>query len=374
MNLKTIRAFAAIVLAVAGVGAWFRFGTAVPPVAPSRPLQESPDQSSFLEVIALSGAMEEGKVNASFSGNGREQMLATLKNVGAAALKVRIDAGQMFVAAKNAVIVTMEDVAELAPGQTLQRQLQTVAIRSANKISQSVYLPSPNAAPQLDALLVYGRKHAEFSPGAMQTAALVLMENLPLSTVAKFTPVTGELRSRFNTDAFRVESGDILAALGALREIGVSDASVAMTIDPQLKIEAMIDPLSRPQAMRYYGISAEKEWDFWREELLDGPPATRHYALYGIARFYPEIAIEMLPKWARESQTSAVYRLAAVQALAETQRLEALQLLRQLSEDLGAETELGRAASGAADSLQQRLDQTRVRQTAGATPAEKASF
>ena len=56
--------------------------------------------------------------------------------------------------------------------------------------------------------------------------------------------------------------------------------------------------------------------DDWKNELLNGDQGTRHYALYGIARFYPEIALQMLPNWAREKRTARVFRLAAVQALA----------------------------------------------------------
>jgi len=117
----------------------------------------------------------------------------------------------------------------------------------------------------------------------------------------------------------------------------------------------MIEPLCRAAAMRYYRITAETEWDFWRRELLQGEPSTRHYALYGIARFYPEIAIDMLPKWAREAKTNAVFRLTALQALADTQRPEALPVLRQLADELGPHTQLGRAALGAAQFLDQHL-------------------
>jgi hypothetical protein len=179
------------------------------------------------------------------------------------------------------------------------------------------------------------------------------------------------MKSRFNTDAFRVETIDILAALTALREMGIPEATLAMTIDPQLKIEAMIEPLSHAAAMQYYGITEDTEWEYWKGELLAGPRATRHYALYGIARFYPEIALEMLPRWAREPQTSSVYRIAALQALADTQRVEALPLLRQLADELGIDTEVGRAARGAAEYLDQRLNQIGVRQTAVAFRASQ---
>jgi hypothetical protein len=185
---------------------------------------------------------------------------------------------------------------------------------------------------------------------------------LPLSAVCKFPSISGELKSRFNTDAYRVETYDIVMALTALRESGIKENALVITIDPQLKVEAMIDPLCRAVAMKYYDITPETEWEYWRKELLQGEASTRHYALYGIARFFPEIALEMHPKWARESRTTPVFRLAAVQALAETQRAEALPLLRELAAELGLKTELGRAAAGAAEYLEIRLAEAAAKQ------------
>jgi hypothetical protein len=201
------------------------------------------------------------------------------------------------------------------------------------------------------------QQHPEINRNALQTAVLAMMENLPLSAVAKFTMAGGELPSRFNTDAFRVETFELMGALVLMREIGVRESSIALTVNPQLKIEAMIDPATRPMAMRYYSIQADQEWEFWRRELLQGEPSTRHYALYGIARFYPDVALEMLPRWAREGRTNPVYRLSAVEALADTQRPEALPILRALATELGANTELARAANGAADYLDYQLAQ-----------------
>ena len=85
---------------------------------------------------------------------------------------------------------------------------------------------------------------------AVQTAILALTENLPLSAVAKFTLASNLLPSRFDTDAFRVDTQDIVTALTLLREIGARESAIALTIDPQLRIESMIDPTSRPLAMR----------------------------------------------------------------------------------------------------------------------------
>ena len=64
----------------------------------------------------------------------------------------------------------------------------------------------------------------------------------------------------------------------------------------------------------------------------------------------------MLPQWAREKRTTPIFRLTAVQALADTQRPEALPLLQKLVNELGRNTELGRAAVDAAQILNLRLE------------------
>ena len=317
----------------------------------------APVASAPAETVDLQAAIEQGRIKAEFNGNGRDAMRATLTNTGKTTLQTRVDVGLVFESGRNAVVVARPTEVEVQPGKSVQATFQTAATRSGNKVGSAPYVITYNHVPRVELLLTYVQDHLELSPGAIQTAILALNENLPLSSVAKFTPGATELESKFNTDAFRVETYDIITALGALREMGVSDSTVAMTLDPQLRIEAMIEPLSRPVAMRYYGIGPDQEWSYWKTELLSGEPATRHYALYGIARFYPEVAMDMLPKWALETKTNSVFRLSALQALAETQRPEAVDVLNRLAENLGRETELGRAARGAALALDQRLSQ-----------------
>jgi hypothetical protein len=319
------------------------------------PLAAAGSSSSSSDAIELQVGAEQGVLKAEFHGNGRETLQAKLTNTGTTPLKVQVEAGQMFDAALNAVVVVRPALIPIEPSQSVEVRLQTAATRTGNKIAQQNYRLSYGRVPKIDPLLTYAKEHSELTSGAIQTAVLALMENLPLNAVCKFTPLAGELKSRFNTDAFRVETADIIAGLQALRTIGVPDSSVVMTVDSQLKIEAMIEPLCRAAAMHYYNLTPDTEWTFWKNELLQGDPATRHYALYGIARFYPDIAMEMLPKWARETKTNAVFRLTAVQALADTQRPAALPVLRQLADELGLNTELGRAAAGAAEYLDQQL-------------------
>jgi hypothetical protein len=72
----------------------------------------------------------------------------------------------------------------------------------------------------------------------------------------------------------------------------------------------------------------------------------------------------MLPRWAREPRTNPVYRLSAVQALADTQRPEALPILAALQTELGLGTALGKAAKGAADYLDYQLAQNAAARSA----------
>lgn len=307
------------------------------------------------ETIDLQTALEQGIVRAEFSGNGRETLTAKVFNTGAEPLRVKVSFGQMLESGRNAVVVVRDAWAEIAPNAQGTLKLNTAATRSNNRHGNAAYRLSYQTTPKLDLLLTHVQEHPEISVATVQVAILALTENLPLSAVCKFTPSGSDIPSRFDTDAFRAETLDIINALALLRGLGVKDRDIAMTVDPQLKVEAMIEPLCRAVAMRYFGISAANEWAYWKNELLQGEPGTRHYALFGIARYYPQTAIEMLPQWAREKRTTQTLRLAAIQALADTQRAEALPILRQLVEELGRNTELGRAALDAAKYLDRHL-------------------
>jgi len=308
-----------------------------------------------IDIAELQTAVEQGILKASFVGNGHDMVRATILNRAKTKITVQVEAGQVFEAGLNSMVLIKPATIEMQGSQTIEVTFEAASTRCANKVSEQSYKLSYARVPKLETLLTYAQGHPEFTAPAVQTAILAITENLPLSAVARFPTLGGDMKSRFNTDAFRVETSDILCALVALRDAGVPDQSVALAVDPQLRIEAMIDPVCRPVAMRYYGISGTTEWEYWRRELLEGDMSTRHYALYGIARFYPDTALGMLPKWAREERTTPVFRLAAVQALIETRRAEALTVLRQLANDLGPKTELGRAALGAAETLQSRL-------------------
>ena len=188
-------------------------------------------------------------------------------------------------------------------------------------------------------------QNPEISRDAIQTAVLLLTENAPLGMFAKFNLLSGDgAPAPVAATAYRVNTGEILAAFSLLKDAGYPRMNLIAAQEPQLKIEAMIDPLAHAAAAHYFNLSREQEWAYWRDELSKGDLSTRHYALYGIGRYYPDVALQMLPDWARAAQLSALMRTSAIQAMAETHRPEAISVLQQLVSEFGAATELGQSA------------------------------
>jgi hypothetical protein len=305
--------------------------------------------------LDIAQAVQSGSIDSQFKSNGREIMHASVKNSSKRPLLLHVRAGQLFESGRNSVVVTGAAEIAVKPGEMQTVPIAVAATSAQNKIADANYTIASGAFPKLDPFLAYVRGHHELSTSAVQTGVLAITENLPLRAFAKFTVAGGDLPSNLDSSAFKAETVDIVAALSALRETGIPDEQLALTVDPQLQVEAMIDPLAHAFAMRYYGIGADEEWAYWKGQLTSGNPSTRHYALYGIARYFPDVAIEMMPNWVRETRTLSAFRVSAVQALAETQRPEALTALRQLVTELDPASEVGKAAALATSYLDARI-------------------
>ena len=248
---------------------------------------------------------------------------------------------------------------EVAPGKTRDVVLATAALRSSNKPALSSWRLSYQTVPQIAPLLMKLQEHPELSIGADPDGRARLDGK---SAAQRGGEIHAGRRRRSRAASIRTPFGwrprKSSNALVLLRELRVKESFLTLTIDPQLKIEAMIDPAARPIAMSYYGIAPEREWEFWRNELLNGEPSTRHYALYGIARFYPDVALQMLPalgaRNADESRLPPRRRAGAGRYRAQRSARDApLAGPRVWREHASS----GRAASGAADYLDYQLAQ-----------------
>ncbi len=322
--------------------------------APAVAQNTAPRQPLLIE-LNLPTAVQQGLVECQWRGNGKDRLVMDARNTGDQPLRLHLGAGQLLASDDSTVVVLKSQTLDFTPRAVLHEEFQTVATSSANKVVGAEFHLSAGALPDLDKLFSYVAAHPEATPGAIQTAALILTENLPLSAFAKFNELSAGPESVRESQDFKAETVDILYALNIIKDLGI-DRPLAVTIDPQLEVEAMIDPDAHGIAVRYYGIA--DEWAYWKNQLLDGDPSTRHYALYGIARYYPDVAIQMLPKWARQESVSPVYRMSAVEALAQTGKPEAIPILRELEREFGGTSDLGHAAHQAANYLDAQFART----------------
>jgi len=317
----------------------------IAPVVVARP--PVPQGPIVLE-LNLPTAVQEGLVECQWRGNGKDRLVMDAENVSGQPLRLHLGAGQILASVDSTVVILKSQTLDFPPNGERHDEFATVATSSANKVAGAEYHLSAGTLPDLENLFGYVAAHPEADPGAIQTATLILTENLPLSAFAKFNELGTSSDGMPETQDFKAETSDILRALIIIRDLGVS-RPLAVTIDPQLQVEAMIDPNAHALAVSYYGIA--NEWSFWKNQLLNGDPSTRHYALYGIARYYPDVAVQMLPGWARQETLSPVFRMSAVQALGQTGRADAIPILRDLELEFGGTSDLGHAAHLAANYL-----------------------
>jgi hypothetical protein len=314
-------------------------------------------RSSAIE-ISLRDALGRHWLQAEYAGNGHSEIKALFTSMYGAPIHLAIASGLIFETSdyQHEMVVARGDTIELPPGAQRPAWLQCAATRSSNSLKPQPYHLCPDNLQSLNKLFAQADQSPEISREAIQTAVLLLTENAPLSLFAEFTLLQAGPSAKLLPTAYQINTSEILASFELLKAAGYSRMNLAAAHEPQLKIEAMIDPLAHAAAMHYYQISPYMEWSFWRDELEKGDPATRHYALYGIGRYYPEVALQMLPAWARAAHLSPLLRTSAMQAMAETHRPEAISVLQQLVSEFGAATELGQSGRKAIAYLEnQRL-------------------
>lgn len=324
----------------------FLFGAAaVPPPAPAAAQAPVSVAKSAPVEVSLLDALGRNWLTAAYRGNGRDEVTAVVSSKYSAPLRLTFSAGLIFETGdfQGQMAMTSRQTVDLPPGGRREARLAAAATHLNNPLTAQVYHLCPDTLPALAPLFAQVDKTPEISRDAVQTAILMLTDNAPLGAFAKFALLAAD-SARPSTTAFQVNNPEILSAFELVRDAGYPRFNLVATRDPQLKIESMIDPLSHSAAMDYYHITDAQEWAYWRHELQSGDPSTRHYALYGIGRYYPEVALQMLPTWARAKHLNTLYRTAAMQAMAETRRPEAISVLHGLVGEFGAASELGQSA------------------------------
>ena len=354
---------ASVLAATLGAVLYYQLRT---PVAPRPQSVESVMPADMKKALADAGGKpaspRAGRTNAAgmkaetgaevtFERTGMNSLQMKVVNASAKPYPIRFEAGAIFQDDRAGVVLLNAVDATVEAGGTLEQEFAVAALNSGKLESRGKFKDEAKTEPKLASLMKHLGSHSELPLPVVQTAVLAVLEDAPLDVFAQFPRLRPEVTQR--DGSFKVETYQIIAALQLLRDIGVDSAK--MGEDPQLKIEAMIDVRAHDIAKQYYGISSENEWAYWRHELLAGDPSTRHFALYGIARYYPDVALVMMPRWARETRTFPHYRRAAIGALALTQKSAAKPILQELGRELAREKEMAQRIDPALRYLEQNL-------------------
>src|SRR5215210_75293 len=155
-----------------------------------------PEPVAMLEMAA---ATREGKVRVEFKTNGRDKLRGQFTNTGGGPIRVHLSAGQLFETADSTIVLIRNRDVELKAKETKAEDFLTCATSSANKLTASPCTPAGGSLSKLSALITHLRDHPEISSGAAQTAVLAVIENLPVSSFAKFSQPSAELPSQFGT-------------------------------------------------------------------------------------------------------------------------------------------------------------------------------
>lgn len=286
--------------------------------------------------------------------NGKPGMLeGQVVNSGSAAVMYTYPAGTLYSNGKGDVVLWRDTSVEVPAKGSAKLLLPVVQTKSSNDVLTGNFAPHKGDAAALRPLVTLLAHKKNVSPSVVQTAALIIADDAPLDLVASFPRLRPAALANTGTSPFAASPSDLIAALALVQEAGIDPAGTAMISEPQLEIMTMLNPESHQAAKQFFGVTDEKEWDFWKHQLLQGDPALRHFALYGIARYYPEVALQMLPDWVRANNLYRNYRLSAAWALALVEDSRAQTELRTLREELRADAGMRQVLDRA---LQHRAD------------------
>ncbi len=254
-------------------------------------------------------------IKLTFVSNGSTRLRLKAENPTDTEHMVSIPRGTPFESVSS-LVVTLEPIeAEMVPGGSAELEVRAAALRPENAAGDAVYTRASGGVEQLQPIFEIIAADAQVPQPVVQLAILIVMENPPLSALAGFPTLEDDLPVQADFSEFSTDAPQLLAALALLKNAGVDIARYQVGASDQLRLETMVKPATRPMAQEVYGLKGEAEWDFWKSTLTEGDARLRHYALYGIGRFYPSIAVTMMPEWADNPRLLPAYRLAAVYSL-----------------------------------------------------------
>lgn len=307
--------------------------------------QQIAEARSITEPASTDEAKPQDTLNPRFESNGLDVLTIRVINSGEESAEYSLEAGTVLQSAGNLIMATVGVQRTVAPGETTEDSIPIVPLRSSNTLQKLEYRKVEDSAEVLQPVVELVRScGGSVDLAVLRTAALLLAENPPIERIAGFPTITSSTSPEAAAEPFRASAGQLLEALVLVKSKGLNVADIGLATDPQLQLETLVKPATNALAREFYGLqNPKKHWAFWKETTVNGDPRLKHYALYGIGRFFPDVAASMMPSWANNRRILAAYRLSAVYALGLAGTPEARDQLVQLAERYPPQTALGKA-------------------------------
>ncbi len=199
--------------------------------------------------MPLSVTLEKRLLALEASGNGRDQLILTLRNSSPSALDITIPAGLIATGQTNTsrVINLRTAAAHVPAASALEVALPVAALTSKNTATPQSFTLTNASEPQLAALLQTLADQPDAPRSTAQLAVLALLEDLSFAQWRQFLGLAGEAQP---TPA---EVTQAIDALGLLR-LATPQRTFALAADPDLKLRALRNPWCRAKAMLVYGL------------------------------------------------------------------------------------------------------------------------
>lgn len=325
--------------------------------------QQQAREAELAPHVSLIEAMERDLATFSLRSDGWSVLEVTAQNPATAPLNVILPRGQVYLEDRERGEVLQPDEMRLTVPAQGERTVKVPVLPSSilNQGSQPwrSYRASrerrERAELLLDYLVAYPDAAQQLLTGpegqpdeTLRTAILLCTENVPFFALSDLD-LAVEPPLDLETDASRVSLAVLIKAAWVALDAGVPRAQLALLQDPQFQLAAMLDPLTHPAALKLFDLDEGIQRSFWQDNLRRGPVNLRHYSFHGLARYYPETAMEMLPQWVRYEELSLPLRREALLALGAVDRPEAAPLIRRLRYEQPESSPLRLAARNALD-------------------------
>ncbi len=308
------------------------------------------------ERIIAQQAAEEAELVATFRSSGDDSLILQLVNQKTVADRFELAAGTVFQSFGSFILLIDPLNHSIEPGDTREINLRVVPLGLDNQVADGAYRQIEDIPEQLQPLAKAIQGSISWKEEDLRLAAIILFNNPALGEVADFPVAESIIQTNSDTPAAARRSAlELINALLLLKDLGIDTAGLKLAGDTQLQLETMVKENSNLIARKFYGLENRlQHWNYWKSILVKGDGRFRHYSLYGIGRFFPDVALKMMPDWAKNRRITPIYRLSAVYALGLTEKTEALQQLESLSKRYPPVTNMGRATREAARYIQSK--------------------